>query len=220
MSDETTVGRLNKLSIAYFTNPHINWPENKAQNNFWNDFLAQKLPYHRGFLYFWRLNSRILQYSNGTKSLDGAASEFALFRGRNLRHDSARWLELLESKFLPPGEASREYRSIMEGELARPVDGAHLNMGFKMKRTACEKFELGFDVRSLNTRTVTGLDENSFAAQAGLRDEDLILKAHNLDNALEIISQNLTLTIWRDNRESNITFWPRSAKVKCYLWSM
>lgn len=208
------------ISVAYFTNPHIHWPDQRAQAHFWEDFLAQQLPYHRGFIYFLRLNARILEHSNGILSLDNAVRDFTVLRLAGSRHDSARWVEMLDTKFLPPNEAYQEYQSMVSGEVVRPYGQGDLNIGLKMHRTSCERFDLGFDMSSLNSRIVTGLRASSRAAQSGLREGDCITVISDLEMSLRNTSKNFTLEVTRNNLASNITFLPRSFDaVECYLWT-
>ena len=208
------------ISVAYFTNPHIHWPDQRAQEHFWEDFLAQQLPYHRGFIYFLRLNARILEYSNGMLSLDNAVRDFTALRLAGSRHDSARWVEMLATKFLPPNEAYREYQSMISGAVVRPYGQGDLNLGLKMHRTSCARFDLGFDMDSLNNRIITGLRESSRAAESGLREGDCITAVSDLEISLRNTSKNVTLEVTRNNFASNITFLPRSFDaVECYLWT-
>lgn len=217
---KTAVEQLNEVSIAYFTNPHIHWSDRKAQDHFWQDFLAQELPYQRGFIYFLSLNSLIQQHTNGTKSLDDAVREFAHLRANNYRHDASRWIELLGAGFLPPDEAYAGYRHMIEGGVVRPEEGDPLGIGLEMQRTWCRRFELGFDVTSLTTRRVTNLSRSSRAAGAGLRDGDRILAIRDLDASLRNTSQTLAMEVMRGMTAHSVTFLPRSeVAVECYLWA-
>lgn len=219
MTGETAVQQLNEISIAYFTNPHVHWSDRKAQDHFWQDFLAQELPYQRGVIYFLSLNSLIQQHTNGTRSLDDAVQEFAHLRAKNYRHDTSRWIELLGAGFLPPDEAYAGYRHMVEGGVVRPEEGDPLGIGLEMQRTWYPRFELGFDVTSLTTRRVTNLSRSSHAAGAGLREGDQIIAVRDLDASVRNTSKSLAMEVMRGKTAYSVTFLPRSeVAVECYSW--
>jgi predicted metalloprotease with PDZ domain len=219
VNGRAAVRELNEISTAYFTNPHIHWSNQKAQDHFWQDFLAQIMPYQRGFVYFLRLSALIQQHTNDTRSLDDAVREFSRLRANNYRHDTSRWIELLGAGFLPPDEANAGYVHMIEGGVVRPEGGDPLGIGLEMQRTWCPKFELGFDITSLTTRHVTNLSRSSRAAGAGLRDGDQILAIRGLDASLRNTSKTLEMEVMRGQAAFSVTFLPRSeVAVECYLW--
>jgi predicted metalloprotease with PDZ domain len=82
-------------------------------------------------------------------------------------------------------------------------------------------FELGFAIISLmkQPRVISGLDAQSPAAQAGLREGDKVIASTPLDTAQETPDQEMSVTIERDGKPVEIRFKPKGKQiVDGYQW--
>ena len=217
VNEQQFVQSINREASAYYTNPSRALSNSEAAARAWEDFEIQRLPYSRGAMYFLDVNAKIMGISKGTRSIDEPVLELLRRKKNGQKYGLEEWLDILEKEF---GLTAKQDWEIMgRGELVIPASNA-LGPDYELVRSDQEPWELGFFASSMTSRIIDGLIPSSRAAEAGLRDGDVLLRNDFLSNSADHYERNLTLAIRRDDsREINISYWPRRwDKVECYQW--
>jgi predicted metalloprotease with PDZ domain len=156
---------------AYHESKARNAPNTRINAEFWKDAAVGKLPYQRGMLFAAVLDREIKTATNGRESLDDVMRDlFSVARKPGAKPLDADIINAAISKRLGRSYAAEIKRDIEEGQTVELSD-ATLGACFERKLVGFRPYETGFDVQtSIATRKVTGVDPNSAAYAAGLRD--------------------------------------------------
>ena len=209
---------LNERAIGYYSNPYRALSNPEAARIFWSDAIAQTVPYGRGFLYLMRTDAQIRGASQGAHSLDDVVKALRKRQVAGQPYGVPEWLALVGAE-IGPERAKREYDAMTSGALLVPPADRY-SPCFAMEQTTTRPFELGFARASLNDdRVVRGLQPESAAARAGLRDGDVIVAVGDLEKVRADAAQPLTLKVRRAGAELEIAYTPRGAQVPAWRWT-
>jgi predicted metalloprotease with PDZ domain len=167
-------------------------------------------------MYFLDANAKIMEKSKGSRSIDEPVLELLRRKKNRQKYGLEEWLDILGKELGPT--AKQDWEIMGNGNLVIPVSNA-LGPEYELVRSDQEPWELGFSASSITSRIINGMIPGSRAAEAELRDGDVLLRNDFLSNSADHYERNLSLVIRRDGREINISYWPRSwEKVECYQW--
>jgi hypothetical protein len=217
LSTERFLADINEKAAAYYTNPYIHLSNPQAAKYFWSDPIAQTVPYGRGFLYLVITDAAIRAHSHGQRSLDNVVLE--LYR-RKIHHEPygiPQWLDLVGTE-LGSSQAHRAYEAMVSGTVQVPPAGRFAPC-FRVVKRPARTFELGFARASLNDdRIVRGLEPNSAAARAGIKNGDSIVDVSNLLEARKDDTRTITLVLHRGDGDVPVKYLPRGDLIEGYAW--
>jgi hypothetical protein len=208
---------LNFTAARYYTDALNATPDAEIWKHFWEDTRIRTLPYDRGSLYFAVVDSEVRRASAGRRSLDDLIFNVLDRRRRGETVSRQTWVDLLVREAGPRAKA--EFEHMLAGALVLPESGAY-GPCFRRTTRALRRYELGFDPKVLiePSRTIRGLMAGSAAQKAGLRDGDRILKPVPQDGIQGNQTEELTLSIGRDDQVFTISYLPRGETVQAYQW--
>ncbi|MBB5519566.1 hypothetical protein [Amphiplicatus metriothermophilus] len=214
---EQFIADVNDTARRYYANVRNRLPMEEAEALFWSDARGRILPYDRGAFYFASVDAKLKAATDGARGLDDVLREMLVRKRQGERMDVETYLAILERDL---GEAARtDHAAMMSGAMIVPPSDA---FGACFRRTAFDApaFELGFDIASLMTppRVIKGLDPDSPAARAGLREGDVVINPMVLDAVQGEPSKLLTLKIDRGGEIAEIAFRPEGAARRSYRW--
>lgn len=131
------------------------------------------------------------------------------------------WLGLLASHI--GDEAYSSYDAIGNATLFIPAPES-LGDDYILRPVQQEQFYLGIDASSLSPsgpgQRAKGLDPESRAAvEGGLRETDVVTPRSSSLGWAEEFGQNFTLVVLREEKEVQVTWWPRTwDKVRSFQW--
>jgi hypothetical protein len=167
-------------------------------------------------MYILDANAKIMEKSKGTRSIHEPVLELLRRKKNQQKYGLNEWLDILGKELGPT--AKQDWEIMGNGQLVIPVSNA-LGPDYELVRSDQKSWELGFSFSSMTSRIINGLIPGSRAAEAGLRDGDILLRNDFLSNSADHYERNLSLVIRRDDREINIGYWPRSwENAECYQW--
>lgn len=221
-SDDEFIERFNIRLSGYYTNPDRTVVNKDVMGLFWKGGHINRIPYQRGFMYFLRLAYQ-LKKANG-RSLDDLILEMVDLRNRDEPHGIAVWLSMLERELGPP--ALEDYRTMSDAiPIVLPTDYLRVVEGldWSIVRQDQEEFCLGFQEDSLREKVVKGLDPESRAASAGVREGYSITAQYSYFFVAERWGQDFSMTVKRpdsngeDGPKMVLSWSPRSLhKVESY----
>ncbi|RSM09828.1 hypothetical protein CEP52_003930 [Fusarium oligoseptatum] len=211
---------LNNMATAYYTNPMINLTNAEVEDRSSENEHIERVPYGRGMVFLIRLDAKIRERSNGTRSIDDVVLKL-LDRTRLGQGDSLEGLlDVLEGEL----ESARdEYERMADAKLVVPPDNS-LSPYLTVQKTELEQYEVGFEKEVKDGRSfISKVMLDSRAAQAGLMAGDEIVSAEDrLSNpdilvAYEDVNAETQVKVRRDGEEFLISYRPRSLKrVEAY----
>ncbi|KAK5701239.1 hypothetical protein LTR17_022774 [Elasticomyces elasticus] len=211
---EELVKQMNMNLQAYFTNPAIDLSNEEAAERMWTDPAAQRLPYHRGLVYFLRMGFFVSQASGGFVGIDDAVLELLEARRRGEPFGLDAWISLVGGALGDVAEAWREYNTMAVGGYLGLPPAALSYLGLRVVSVMQERLDLGFDPSSLNSRVIAGVITGSRAHDAGLREGDVLVENQAMYwQVADDISRNMTLKLKRDGQDFELTYWPRSRET-------
>lgn len=217
IDDEAFLADLNSTAGRYYTNALIDTPNDEIPGGFWRDTRIRVLPYDRGSLYFAKVDADIRARSGGQRSLDTLVRAMLAERRAGKPMDLAMWKRLLREEL--GEEGVRQFEAMLAGAVAIPPSDA-FGPEFVRVEKPLRRFELGFDPAVLVSpeRIVRGLNPESNAARAGLRNGDRITNRFPQDAMQADQQATLTLEILRDGKPLEITYLPRGEETHTYQW--
>lgn len=215
LDDAAFAREASRRALAYCTNPLQSLPLEEAARIAWLNPLAQRVPYHRGFVYLAAVDAEVRRASGGRRSLDDLVLALLRRKRAGKPYGETVWRALVEEELGPRGIA--QYEAMRRGEpIALPPD----TLAPALRVEACEApaFVLGFDLATFldPARRVRRLDPESNAARAGLREGDEIRATPRLSEALQDADCPITLGIGRDGRRLDVTYLPRGRPVPAF----
>jgi hypothetical protein len=217
LSEADFLRNLNFTAARYYTDALNATPNSEIWKHFWEDTRIRTLPYDRGSLYFAVVDAQVRKASSGKRSLDDLIFDVLDRRRRGEAVSRQTWVDLLVREAGP--RAKTEFEQMLAGALVLPESGA-FGPCFRRTTRPLRRYELGFDPRVLiePSRTIRGLIPGSMAQKAGLRDGDKILKPVPQDGIQGNQTEELTLSIRRDDNTFTIAYLPRGETVPAYQW--
>lgn len=207
----------NDRAAAYYTNPLQQLTNREAAKHYWQETLAQRVPYGRGLMYLAVTDAKIRSTSGGKDSLDSIVKALSKRDRTGQSYDIATWRNMIAAKLGP--EALRDYDDMVAGKTIIPPPGM-LGPCFSAKPTQLPVFELGFSESSLqgDKKIVSGLVAGSAAEKAGLRNGDEVLLYSNVSDLLFHWHQHMQMTVRRAGKDITIAYAPHGANVPGYQW--
>jgi len=202
---------------GYYGNPRRDLPNDKIAAEYWKDSIVQNIPYLRGKAYFIDVNAKIRASSDGRRSLDDLLLAMLESRKKGTGCDKAKWLELIGTELGPSG--LKDFENFMAGKLIVPPSDA-FGPEFERVEYSLTPFVLGFPDRLLldSPRIINGLVPGSAAAQAGLRDGDIVIEGDDIEKAKHDRSPVYHLKVKRGGEIVPISFSTQGAPVAAYKW--
>jgi predicted metalloprotease with PDZ domain len=204
------------LAADYYPNPFRNVSADSAAEAFWIHKTGERLPYARGALYFFYLNHRIRQASNGSRSLDDVLLEFFEARDRGEPATTAAWLDRIEAELGP--EAVATFDSIVvEGTQTIPLPPDALGPCFERRTEEATVPPFLYDRREGDRRLVAHVSEGTPPARAGLRTGDVVLTDFDPEEPPEP-GETVVLEVRRGDATREITYEADPVRVESYEW--
>jgi predicted metalloprotease with PDZ domain len=154
-----------------WANPRRDLTVREAQQLFFTDFLAHRLPYARGMFYLADLDARIRRATTGRQSVDDVVREVVRRRGSGERIGLQQWCALVED-LVSVAEMPRLEAMVFTG-VGGPGEDC-FGSGFVHETVEVPVLDLGWDPSTFVTRRVTGLRPGGVAAEAGLREGEVL----------------------------------------------
>ncbi len=208
---------INQRASAYYTNPYIALTNQQAAEKFWSDSRAQRVPYGRGFMYLARVDAEVRAKSGGARSLDDLVQAMLERKRDEEKYGVAEWLELVTKEIGP--QARIEFEAMTKGEVQIPEANSFAPC-FQPEKSQEKLLDYGFDAKVLEgaNKVVKGLESDSAAAKAGLRDGDVIVESSRLADSQDDPTVPIKLKIRRGSDEMDISYIPRGNTVPSYRW--
>lgn len=211
-SHEELLRQINLRAAAYYANPYLHLNNHAAGELFWKDARAQKVPYGRGFMYFFKLNQQLLQHSQGRRSVDDLVLEVYRRQQQGEIIGLAQWREILKREL---GDAAvSDFNGMTQGEVQVPPATAFHCL--QAQPVSYRPFDLGFDEMRLGE--VTKLRPDSEAAKVGLQNGDTILKLTALDELRRDASKLMVISVSRHGKTLSFHYLPRGPLVAGWQW--
>lgn len=224
-SEKEFIRRINIRVSGYYTNPDRDVKNKDVQDRFWNGGHVNRIPYQRGFMYFMKLAYQLKKAE--ARSLDELILEMVKFRHNGTLHSIAVWLDMLKVELGPI--VMTDYRSMSDAvPIILPPDCLQIleNLDWTLQREDQEELFLGFPEDCLDDKpaVVKDLDLESRAAQAGVRNGDIIMPQHSLFVIAERWGRKFEMPVKRvhdGSEELKVISWsPRSwVKVESYQFT-
>lgn len=208
---------LNETARRYYSNALNATPDAEIGPRFWEDTRIRVLPYDRGGLYFAVLDEKIRAASGGKRSVDDLVKDVVARSRVDQPTSDARWQDMLAKELGPAGPEL--HKAMLRGELMLPGSSA-FGPCFRRVSASVRRFELGFDPKSLvgDVKTISGLQPESEAAQAGLKNGDVVTYAVAMDDVQGDPARMLTLQATRGGKTTPITYLPRGGETSVWQW--
>ncbi len=209
---------INATARRYYTNALNGTPDAEIAARFWEDTRIRTLPYDRGAMYFALLDGKIRRASGGKRSLDDLIRVMVKARKAGDGPGEAMWLDLVKGELGDDG--LKLHADMLAGKLMLP-ESSDFGPCFTRTTGHFRRFELGFEPKSLvgDVKTIRGLQTDSEAAKAGLRDGDVVTVSVAMDSVQGDPTRMLTLKVTRDGRTFPITYLPRGETVDAWQWA-
>lgn len=208
---------LNAAAATYYTDLFAEASNTEAASHFWTDSRYRMLAYTRGSFYFAIIDEAVRKVSHNRRSLDDLV--MAMLERQNSRHALGvdDWEDLVTKELGPSARA--QLRSFLEGTLQLPSSSA-FGTCFTQTRIRLRRFDLGFDPKVLTepVRAVRGVETDSEAYRAGVRDGDVIVFPVPQDSLQSSQTAKISLLIRRDTQEFAVTYLPRGEAVDAPQW--
>jgi len=214
---------LNKMAVGYYSNPYIANTNEEAGALFWQDGLAQRVPYGRGFMYLSNVDAQIREATDGEQSLDDLILDINRRLDDGERIGNERWQELLAEYI--GDQAYSDHEAMVDGNRIVPHPQSW-GPCFEPVESDVLPFELGFD--RMNLGTVTSLVADSNAAQAGLQEGDSIVQFTPLRCLRNDETAYMEITVLRGSgaaengdaepEELTVRYLPRGEPISAWQW--
>ena len=213
ISFEQYLESLNHVLRDYFLSPERDLSLNEVIERARKDQLKGRGSYFRGAVIAFWLDTKIRERTKARASLDTLMSDLyqqAQRRTGPLPDLTADRVFQAASRYLPPPDVDQLRSYVEQGGM---VEAPGTVWGPCVQRESVEvpSFELGMERAALlERRTVTGLQANSEAKRAGLREGDRVV---GMSISWDDVSKPVRLTVRRGDETSTITYSPRGHSV-------
>ena len=212
------VAELNRLSRQYHGNPYRNATNDAARAAFWADKNAELLPYVRGSLYFFALDAAIRQASGGTRSLEDILLDMFARRAEGGTVSVRNFTDAL-AKELGPGVAAELDSVVVRGTKTVFLPPDAFGPCFTHSWTQVVVPDFAFDRRTPGVQTVVSLVASSAAADAGLRNGDVVTTPIAAELLVSDRVQPMKLDVARDGELLYLTYMSRPMINESWQWS-
>jgi len=212
------VAELNRLSRQYHGNPYRNATNDAARAAFWGDKNGELLPYVRGSLYFFALDAAIRQASGGARSLDDILLDLFARRAEGETVSVRTFTDAL-AKELGPGVAAELDSVVVRGTKTVFVPPDAFGPCFTHSWTQVVVPDFAFDRRTPEVRSVASLVPSSAAADAGLRNGDVVTTPIAAELLVSERVQPMQLDVARDGESLYLTYITRPMINESWQWS-
>ena len=194
---EDYLDHINTILYDYHVSSVHNATNERIQQDFWNDWDVQRLPYVRGFLFALQWDKKIQEISHGQYNLDDFM--LALFKRtqENKLPFSQDLIELVASIFLPFSVVQEDVkRYIVSGETIFPKENDFDEM------CSVEWMEdIGFNLQKTKAKgSIEGIKQGSKAFEAGLRNGQKFLNYQCVDQLVSVY------IVDQDNNTRELTY--------------
>ncbi|TWB13858.1 M61 glycyl aminopeptidase [Nitrospirillum amazonense] len=204
---------VNDHASGYYTNPYVALTNTQAGAKFWSDARAQRVPYGRGFMYLARIDAEIRAKSGGTRNLDNLVLEVLDRQRKGEKVDLEQWVAMVVREL---GDGARqEYEDMVAGKLIEPAPTGFAPCYHAVKAPE-RPFDLGYDEMRLGV--VADLRPDSPAAQAGVKEGDVIVRSSPKQSLMDDPTKQMEITVKRDGQERSFTYLPRGQAVTGWHW--
>ena len=201
------LNQMNAILTAYYTNPLRDISDKEAIEQKFENSNALEVPYKRGFTFFCCLDREIRRIGRG-KSLDDLIVDISQRRMKGEPHGLPVFLDMI--KDVAP-DMIQVFHDMQSGKLIIPPSDS-FGSDFESVAGSQENFDLGFNESSITSRVITGLSDDHRAKDTGIMEGDEILKNTFLWQCRGSLDQQMVMKLKRDDKELEITYWPRSYK--------
>lgn len=171
LSESAFLRRINLHARLAFASTHREEPLSELAPAYWTDFRAQQEPYHRGFFYFAELD-RALRSRATAISLEDLVRKVRRRQRLGDHVDVVAWQTMVEAEI---GALARELlEPVLLGSLRLP-DPEIWGPRLRCRLEEVPVLDIGFAPSTYITNVVSGLRPGTVAANAGLRDGDILL---------------------------------------------
>jgi hypothetical protein len=212
------VAELNRLSRQYHGNPYRNATDDAARAAFRADKNGELLPEVRGSLYFFALDAAIRQASGGARSLDDILLELFARRAEG-ETVSVRTFTDAMAKELGPGIAAELDSVVVRGTKTVFVPPDAFGPCFTHSWTQVVVPDFAFDRRTPGVQTVVSLVPSSAAADAGLRNGDVITTPVAAEQLVSDQVRQMNLDVVRGGELLYLTYLTRPMINESWQWS-
>ena len=212
------VAELNRLSRQYHGNPYRNATNDAARAAFWADKNGELLPYVRGSLYFFALDAAIRQASGNARSLDDILLELFARRAEGETVSVRTFINAL-AKELGRGVAAELDSVVVRGTKTVFLPPDAFGPCFTHSWTQVVVPDFAFDRRTPGVQTVVSLVPSSAAADAGLRNGDVVTTPIAAELLVSDRVQPMKLDVARDGELLYLTYMTRPMINESWQWS-
>jgi predicted metalloprotease with PDZ domain len=171
LDEEAFLLAINLEARECYANPRRNLPLRQAQELFFSDFLAHRLPYARGMFYLVDLDARLRRATSGHQCVDDVVRDVLRSRRAGERVGLEQWCarvqEVLTDAEMPILD------SLVFSGAGRPGKDC-FGPRFEMATVQVPVLDLGFEPSTFVTGRVRGLVPGGAADRAGLRDGEVV----------------------------------------------
>lgn len=216
LDEEAFLRAVNLEARQCYANPRRNLTLREAQQAFFSDFLAQRLPYARGMFYLADLDARLRRATSGRQSVDDVVRDLLRTRRAGGRVGIEQWCARVQEA-LPDAEMPLLDALVFTGT-ERPGKDC-FGPRFQSRTVQVPVLDLGFDPSTFLTRRVRGLTPGGAAESAGLREGEFV----DLPRYPEIVRLNvgdvLDIGVNRDGKTARVTIPLTGETVPVPQWS-
>jgi hypothetical protein len=204
-------------SAAYYTNARRGLVNSEMAKAAWIGRNAWLLPYNRGAMYFADLDAKLKARGSDVTVLDLANEMSARIDG-GAPSDRTTWLEVLRKHTGP--WAIDDWNAMMAGKTIFPAAGA-FGSCMHAQKADVRIFDLGFatPVRLSAGATIGGVVPGGRAAQAGLRDGDVLESGVDINPVVGSIDEPIALHVRRDGKPLTIRYDPSGGMWPGLTWT-
>ena len=209
MEFDTFLEAINDRARGYYANPHLTLSNAEAGEIFWQDSLAQRVPYGRGLMYLIQVDARMREASGGARGVDALVLEVLERQRAGETIDLDAWEAMIVRELGEPGR--EEFLAMTRGEVIIPPQNS-FGPCIRPTPTRHPAFELGYDRLSLGE--VKNLNPDSNAARAGLQNGDAIIESTPERTLREDPEALMRMVVERDGERFEVEYLPRGGTVE------
>lgn len=202
IEEEAFLSAINFEARECFANPRRNLGVREAQQLFFSDLFAHRLPYARGMFYLADLDARLRAASSGRQCVDDVVREVLRRRRAGERVGIEQWCVLVQ-KILPDAEMPILDDLVFTGQ-GRPGKDC-FGPQFEVETVRVPVLDAGFDPSTFMTRRVRGLAPGGAADRAGLCEGEVLDLPRYSDIVRLNVGENLDFGVTRDGETARVT---------------
>lgn len=202
LDEEAFLRAVNFEAREGYANPRRNLTLREAQQLFFSDFVAHRLPYARGMFYLADLDARLRRATSGRQSADDVVRDVLRRRRAGEHVGIEQWCTSVQ-KILPDAEMPILDALVFTG-VGRPGEDC-FGSRFECETVQVPVLDVGFDPITFVTRRVRGLVPGGAADRAGLREGETIDPPTYPEIVRRNVGDVLDIGVTRDGETARIT---------------